>query len=219
MQPTGFSQTGDFLVGIARGGFKTIKPTGVAGVERSEPPVSSDLGAPYGRPQPPRYLCGRLLRFALIALTVSLFSTPAAHAEHADISLLVISPDGRANANGDEEPPLGGRKKIPILKVKAKDPLVMQYFLTNLYPHKEHKGVIVRYYVVPIETLRQKSTPPLKDGFLMQGKVVMNFKPKCRVGARFQFRIPNPGLYRVRIDTLNTQSDHEHFSSIDLEVE
>jgi hypothetical protein len=160
----------------------------------------------------------RFLRFALFTLTVFLCSTPAARAEHADISLQVISPDGRANANADEEPPLGGRNKIPVLKVKAKDPLVMQYFLTNLYPHKVHKGVIVRYYVVPIETLRQKITPPLKDGFLMQGKVVMNFKPQCRVGARFHFRIPKPGLYRVRIDTLNTQSDHEHFSAIDLDV-
>ena len=206
MRPTGISQTGEFLVGMAS-------------VWQADAAVAIGIEDPRDQPQSPRFPCGRLLRFALIALTAGLFSAPAARAEHADLSLQVTSPDGRATATADEEPPLGGRYKIPVLKVKANAPLVMQYFLTNLYPHKEHKGVVVRYYVVPIETLRQKITPPLKDGFVMQGKVVMNFKPKCRVGARFQFRIPKPGLYRVRIDTLNTQSDHEHFSGIDLEVE
>jgi hypothetical protein len=51
-----------------------------------------------------------------------------------------------------------------------------------------------------------------------QGTVNMNFKPKCRVGARFNLRIDDPGIYVVRVDTQNTQSDHEHFSAIDLEV-
>jgi hypothetical protein len=38
------------------------------------------------------------------------------------------------------------------------------------------------------------------------------------VGARLNVRIDEPGIYLVRVDTQNTQSDHEHFSAIDLEV-
>ena len=63
-----------------------------------------------------------------------------------------------------------------------------------------------------------KEVPDLKTSAVTEGKVNMNFKPKCRVGARFNIRIDDPGIYLVRVETQNTQSDHEHFSAIDLEV-
>jgi hypothetical protein len=47
----------------------------------------------------------------------------------------------------------------------------------------------------------------------------MDFKPKCRVGARVTFKIAKPGLYLIRVQTINTQSDHEHFSAVDLQAE
>jgi hypothetical protein len=31
-------------------------------------------------------------------------------------------------------------------------------------------------------------------------------------------RINKPGIYLLRIETLNTDSDHEHFAAIDVEV-
>jgi len=52
-----------------------------------------------------------------------------------------------------------------------------------------------------------------------KGQFKLNFKPKTRVGARVAFTIPEPGIYMLRVDTLNTSSDHEHFSAIDLQVE
>ena len=52
-----------------------------------------------------------------------------------------------------------------------------------------------------------------------QGKFVVNFRPKSRVGARVAFTVRDPGVYLLRVDTLNTGSDHEHFSAIDLRVE
>lgn len=146
-----------------------------------------------------------------------------ARAEHAAINLTVVASGNQAEAQADEEPPLGGREKVPVLHVKTNEPLVMQFILTNLYPHKVLRDVTVLYYVVRIDKLRQKPTPDLKqlkgDAIVMQGRVLMNFKPKCRVGARLKFRIPKPGIYRVRVETLNTQSDHEHFSAIDLKAQ
>jgi hypothetical protein len=32
------------------------------------------------------------------------------------------------------------------------------------------------------------------------------------------FRIKEPGVYLLRVETLNTDSDHEHFAAIDVQV-
>ena len=162
-----------------------------------------------------------LALFLLLGLPV------LARAEHADINLQLmrLDPDtgfvkGEASARSDQEPPLGGVQPRPLLKVRAKDALVLQFFLDNTYPHGVHKNVIVRYYVVRVDTVRQKTVPDdLARKAIVRGQFQMNFKPKCRVGTRLAFTAPEPGIYLLRVDTLNTASDHEHFSAIDLKVE
>src|SRR6266446_1518415 len=47
-------------------------------------------------------------------------------------------------AHMDTEPPEGGRNPRPLLKVKIKEPLELQFVLTNDYPHGEKKNVTVR---------------------------------------------------------------------------
>jgi hypothetical protein len=149
-------------------------------------------------------------------------------AEHANIDLRVVrlqveqgaaKDQDKATAVADEEPPIGGVNPRPLLKVKAKEPLVLQFILTNTYPHGNLKDVTVRYYVVREDKPRQKIAPDPKKGAVTQGQFKMNFKPKCRVGARLAFSINEPGVYLVRVETVNTHSDHEHFSAIDLQVE
>lgn len=143
-----------------------------------------------------------------------------ARAEHADISLLVAQSGVQVEAHADTEPPQGGWNKTPVFRMKAAEPGMMQFIFVNTYPHREIPGVTVQYYVTPIREPGQKNTPSPGDGnAVMQGRVVMPFKPQCRVGARLQFTLPQPGCYRVRIDTRNTNSDHEHFAAIDLIAE
>jgi hypothetical protein len=79
--------------------------------------------------------------------------------------------------------------------------------------------VTVRYFVVRADKAGQKNVPDLKKGTVTQGRFQMNFKPKCRVGARVTFAVKDPGVYLLRVQTANTNSDHEHFSAIDLQVE
>lgn len=161
--------------------------------------------------------------FALLALAALPL---AARAEHAniDLRLVRIDPDTggsieETTATADQEPPAGGVNPRPLAKVKAGEPLVLQFFLTNTYPHGEIKDVGVRYCVVREEKPRQKLLPDLSRGTVVEGKFKMNFKPKCRVGARVAFTIKQPGTYLLRVETTNTQSDHEHFSAIDVQVE
>jgi hypothetical protein len=148
----------------------------------------------------------------------------AGRAEHADIDLRIMTasggePEGDATATSDQEPPAGGLKPRPLCKVKANESLVLQFFLTNTYPHGELKNVTVRYFVVRVGQVRQKTVPDLREGVVTQGRFVLNLKPKGRVGARVRFTLPEPGIYLLRVDTANTQSDHEHFSAMDVKAE
>jgi hypothetical protein len=172
-----------------------------------------------------------MLRFITLLVIAVMFSgTSSANAEHAVITMEVIGPDGKALAKSDEEPPIGG--SLPRAKVTARvgDPLVLQFILTNVYPHGVLKDVKVRYFIVEIDKVGQKALPPIdaKKGsdeekevrgkIVTRGHVIMNFKPKCRIGTRLMFRIDKPGVYLVRLDTNNTKADHEHIAGIDLEV-
>jgi hypothetical protein len=159
---------------------------------------------------------------ALGALT--LWPLPA-RSEHARIDLRVIRLDVKTGQNRDEisasadtEPPLGGLNPRPLFKAKVAEPLALQFLLTNTYPHGVKKDVTVRFFVAREARLRQKTRPDLTSGVVTQGEFTMDFKPGCRVGARVLFTVKKAGTYLIRVETLNTDSDHEHFSAIDLQV-
>lgn len=164
----------------------------------------------------------RLLLPALVMLVVPL----AGYAEHAKIELRAMRVDAETGktsdevkAAADEEPPGGGINPRPVFKAKINEPLVMQFILTNTYPHGELKDVTIRYFVVREDKIGQKKLPDLSKGTITDGRFVMNLKPKGKVGARVAFTIREPGAYLLRVHTINTKSDHEHFSALDLLVE
>src|SRR5205807_9895525 len=138
-----------------------------------------------------------------------------------DLRVMHADNDGNtkeeAQAFADTDPPLGGIHARPLFKAKAGEPLVLQFFFTNTYPHGEKKDVIVRYFVVREEKAGQKAVPDLKNGTVTDGHFTLNFKPQRRVGARVAFTIPRPGTYLLRVQSENTDSDHEHFSAIDVQ--
>jgi hypothetical protein len=158
---------------------------------------------------------------------------PLLHAEHARIDLRVIDKGKEASATSDTDPPAGGRNVPPILKVKPNTPLVLQFFFTNTDPHHDIEQVQIRYYVMRVDKLGRKpaarfqdasgrakeAQPFLESGVVSRGEFSLDFKPETKVGTRLKFQIPAPGIYSVRVGSVGTQSDHEHFSAIDLVAE
>jgi hypothetical protein len=161
-----------------------------------------------------------------LACLVVLSQAKLTFAEHARIQLTIAQLDAKtgearakATAAADTDPPAGGLNPRPLIKVKVNEPLVLQFVLTNTYPHMVREGVTVRYFLVREEKAGQKTVPYVGKEGVPQGRFKMNFKPRCRVGARVRFTIKERGLYLLRVETLNTQSDHEHFSAIDVQAE
>jgi hypothetical protein len=160
-----------------------------------------------------------------LALVATLLGPASAWAEHALINLRVFRVDPQtkvekdeATAHADHEPPQGGSDPRPVFKAQVNEPLVAQFFFTNTYPHAVRKAVTVRYYVVREQKAGQKNVPDLSTGTVIQGSFLLDFKPQGKVGARVRFSCKEPGTYLLRVQSENTQSDHEHFAAIDIEV-
>jgi hypothetical protein len=168
-----------------------------------------------------------MTKLSCLAACLALAFLPLlARAEHARIDLKLIQIDSNSGADGDsvsaaadQEPPAGGFNERPLLKVKAGELLALQFVLTNTYPHGVIKDATVRYYVATEDKPGRKSKADLKNGTVTDGQFTLNLKPKCRVGARVAFALKTPGFYVLRVETLNTDSDHEHFAAIDVQVE
>ena len=90
--------------------------------------------------------------------------------------------------------------------------------LTNVYPHKTLENVVVHFFIARQKKVGQKELPDLKGDVVMETAFDMDFKPGGKAGQRSTVKIDAPGVYLIRIETKNTQSDHEHFAAIDLVV-
>jgi hypothetical protein len=158
------------------------------------------------------------LLFFIAAILCPLFSS-AAQAEHAKIELNVVGRRDQATAYVDQTPPEWGKNPRPVLKVRPNEPVRILYMLTNVYPHKTLENVVVHFFVVREEKAGQKEIPDLKGEVVLESAFDMDFKPGGKAGQRTTLKISEPGAYLIRVETRNTQSDHEHFAAIDLIVD
>ena len=142
-------------------------------------------------------------------------------AEHAKISLDVTTSSDQKTAFVDQTPPASGKNPRPVIKAKVGEKIKVQYLFTNVYPNKTIENVVVHFFIARQEKVGQKELPDLnnEEGLVLETAFDMDFKPGAKAGARTSVRIDKPGVYLVRIETRQTQSDHEHFAAIDLVVE
>jgi len=161
------------------------------------------------------------LRLAPFAWLLGIVLTTTARAEHAKITLEVTAKGETKTSFMDQTPPDTGKNPRPIVKAKAGETVKIQYMLENIYPHKTLEGVVVHFYVAKQDKVGQKSIPNLnqEENLVIESAIDLTMKPGTKSGSRTNLRIDKPGVYLVRVETIKTQSDHEHFSAIDLVVE
>ncbi len=139
-------------------------------------------------------------------------------AEHAKINLEVTVGRETTTAHVDQTPPDSGKNPRPVVKAKVNEPIRINYLLTNVYPHKTLENVVVHFYIARQDKVGQKELPDLKGDVVTESAFEMDFKPGRKAGQRTTLKIDTAGVYLIRIETSNTQSDHEHFSAIDLVI-
>jgi hypothetical protein len=79
---------------------------------------------------------------------------------------------------------------------------------------------VVHFYVVRIDSIGQRDIPSLEgDQLVVETAHDLDFRPGGHTGGRSTIKVDRPGVYLVRVESRKTQSDHEHFSAIDLVVQ
>ena len=162
------------------------------------------------------------MRPSLLFLAAAILWSPlssVARAEHAKIELNVVGRRGQVTAYVDQTPPEWGKNPRPVLKVRPNETVKIQCMLTNVYPHKTLENVVVHFFVVRKEKAGQKEIPDLKGEVVLESAFDMDFKPGGKAGQRTTLKIAEPGAYLIRVETRNTQSDHEHFAAVELIVD
>jgi hypothetical protein len=162
-----------------------------------------------------------MLRSCTMFLTVVVFVAfgRSIHAEHAKITLEVSAAEAKETSHVDQTPPAWGKNPRPVLKAKAGEPIKIQWNFTNIYPNKTLKDVVVHFYVVKAKAVGQKEAPDLTGDPVCESAFEMDFKPGAKAGQRSTLKIDQPGVYLVRVESRQTDSDHEHFSAVDLVIE
>jgi hypothetical protein len=142
-----------------------------------------------------------------------------ARAEHANIRLDVTASKEQRTAFMDQTPPDWGKNPRPVLRAVVGEPIKIQWMFTNIYPHKTLENVVVHFFVARQAKVGQNELPELNEDVVLEAAFDMDFKPGAKAGQRNTLRIDAPGVYLIRVESRNTQSDHEHFAAIDLVVE
>ena len=155
----------------------------------------------------------------LRGICLALFWPAFACAEHFDIKLSATLANGATQqAFADQSPPAGGLNPRPVLKARVGEKITIQFIMTNVYAHASAPDAGVRYYVVREKEIGQKTVPALQD-VTVEGSFNFDLKPKARIGARQRITISQPGNYLLRVESLRTQREHEHFAAIDIQVQ
>ena len=143
----------------------------------------------------------------------------AARAEHAKINLDVTTSQGQVTAHFDQTPPATGKSPRPVIKARVNERVRVQWMFTNVYPHKTLENVVVHFFIARQDKVGQKELPDLTGDVVLETAFDMDFKPGGKAGGRNTVRIDAPGAYLIRVESRQTQSDHEHFAAIDLVIE
>ena len=159
--------------------------------------------------------------FIALALAICVIAANPAptRAEHAKINLDVSASGEQVTAFVDQTPPDHGKNPRPVIKVKAGEPIKIQWMFINIYPNKTLENVVVHFFVVREAKVGQKELPELNESVVLETAFDMDFRPGGKAGQRNTLRLSEPGVYLIRVESGKTQSDHEHFAAIDLVIE
>jgi hypothetical protein len=175
-----------------------------------------DARATRIRAHSPRLANGMVL---IVSAVILLCAARPALAEHFEIELTIRASHDQATAHSDTDPPPQGVNPRPVCHAKRGEELTLQFMFSSNFPHGTKKGVGVRYYVAPEKAAGNKSPPDPGKPPVTEGSFTMDFKPDGRVGLRQRLKIDRPGAYLVRVESLQSDSDNEHFAALDLVIE
>jgi hypothetical protein len=121
-----------------------------------------------------------------------------------------------------EESPSTTRTKVvdrPVVEIDRNKPVVFTWQASNGSSRK-FEDVLMHFFVVEESHTGQREVPKLNKGVVYEGALTMDFKPQAKTDWQLNLKIPEPGIYLVRVETIGLaqQDGRERFAALDLVV-
>jgi hypothetical protein len=158
---------------------------------------------------------------AFLAITSSLASTPAVRADHFKLELELKAGKTVKKAQTETAGPGIKPRVRGVLEAKAGQSITAKWTITSTAKNGTAKDVVVHFFVVKIDKVRQTESPKLDKDVSAESALSMDFKPKDASTGEMDIPIRAPGVYLVRLETIGAArglTGHEHFAAIDLVV-
>jgi hypothetical protein len=162
----------------------------------------------------------RLPAFLGLALFLSL-STSVALGSDFEIRVSVKSQGREIHTVRTDEAPARGRKESrPVAEIEHNKTVVLSWHAESKDKSETYEEVLIHFFVVEEKKIGQAEVPKLSAGVIYEGALTMDFRPRDATDWRATFKVPDPGTYLVRVESIGmaAKHGHEHFAALDLVV-
>ena len=152
-----------------------------------------------------------------------ILSLPASIAAGSDFEIrLSVKSEGREilTKRTDESPGRGRKESRPVAEVEHDKAIVLSWHAESEDKSEMYEDVLMHFFVVEEKKIGQAEVPKLSTGVVYEGALTMDFRPRDATDWRATFKVPDPGTYLVRVETIGmaAKHGHEHFAAVDLVV-
>jgi hypothetical protein len=165
-------------------------------------------------PQPLRLFIRSVLPIALF-----MGLAPSVEASHLTMDLTVEGSPRAGHASTDTMPPANGKNPRPVVHSHAGDAVKLRWRVKNADAHKKLEKLLVHLFIVPEAQAGQKEVPDPRKGSVWETVFATALDPGKETHGELEVPVSEPGTYLVRVESMFTEQDHEHFAAVDLVVE
>ena len=160
-------------------------------------------------------------RFPWLALGVILFLSTGELARGAGYELSLETTDGKEKQTASSRPAEAAKPAGKRVMMEARtDAQFTATWKVKRTGRDEAKDVLVHFYVVRIGRPGE-AAPPLEPKLVViESALTMDFSAGAGAGAALKFKVDEPGVYLVRIETRPNadETGHEDFAAMDLVI-
>jgi hypothetical protein len=143
----------------------------------------------------------------------------SAQASHLIVDLTVEGTPRAAHAGTDTMPPAIGKNPRPVVHTHAGDPVKLRWRLKNVDSHKKLEKLLVHLFIVSEAQVGQKDVPDPRKGSVWETVFATALDPSKETHGELEVPVSEAGTYLIRVESMFTEQDHEHFAAVDLVVE
>jgi len=143
----------------------------------------------------------------------------SAQASHLIMDLTVEGSPRAAHAGTDTTPPANGKNLRPLIHTRASDPVKLRWRVKNASARQKLEKLLVHLFIVPEAQAGQKEVPDPRKGSVWETVFAAALDPGKETHGELEVPVSEVGTYLVRVESMFTEQDHEHFAAVDLVVE